>query len=579
MDDTLWNSICAEKPTVYILRGVSGIGKSTFTRRIVAASGAACEICSADDYFVNRNTGRYDFDRSRLKEAHAFCKQRFAEALKKRVPLIFLDNTNTQRWHYEPYMDIVQSFNAAAAAGQTAGVLWSDGVVYPGYALRVLEVECPDASVLRRCAERNSHGVSWDILQHQWLDWEEDNTAIKVQPALDPVKDIPLIEAYRSLPEVQEVNRSKARKNGSGPSAKGTPGSTGTGTGRVQQGQGSASVGVSLPPHDGRPAWGSTASGPGRSLLGPGPSSGPSPAGQTGRRRSRAGSSSGALVPGQLPPHMIRRIHYVGLFLTKRSKARLCGMEGIEAGVAPCLPVLLGDHLTVCHSPSAHQLTPQLLDCIGKVVQLSIVAVRTTKFIQAAVVTWPDGLTGSPSMDEWLASSAEGQADMSGLEEREEEMGMEAETADSAGQGPDRDEEEAPVADERDSSEGDDAAPGLHDEMSSSDSCVLAQLPSDIALSNAAVAQALSHVGPSSLSTNLVPHITLSTGHGVPAVTSNRVLSTSNPALCTRVLPPLAVQARVGIAVSARGGLRTYICKPESWHAWVAAVQGRGRQR
>ena len=57
-------------PTLFIVRGVPGSGKSTFAKHIWNEYA----ICEADKYFVDRETGEYKFDATKLKEAHEWCR-------------------------------------------------------------------------------------------------------------------------------------------------------------------------------------------------------------------------------------------------------------------------------------------------------------------------------------------------------------------------------------------------------------------------------------------------------------------------------------------------------------------------
>ena len=93
---------------VKILRGISGSGKSTLAKK--AAKETPSIICSADQYFIDP-AGRYKFDHRKLGEAHAFCRGKFKAALELGVELIIVDNTNTQRWEFAPYIEMAKLHN------------------------------------------------------------------------------------------------------------------------------------------------------------------------------------------------------------------------------------------------------------------------------------------------------------------------------------------------------------------------------------------------------------------------------------------------------------------------------------
>jgi adenylate kinase family enzyme len=57
--------------TLYIVRGVSGSGKSTFAKKLVHDDFLVCE---ADKYFINEENGKYEFEISKIR--HHLCGMR-----------------------------------------------------------------------------------------------------------------------------------------------------------------------------------------------------------------------------------------------------------------------------------------------------------------------------------------------------------------------------------------------------------------------------------------------------------------------------------------------------------------------
>ena len=82
--------------TMYLIRGLSGAGKST-----TAASLPISEVFEADDFFMV--DGEYSFNPSRLKDAHADCLSRAVEAMKAGKDFA-VSNTFTQQWEMDPYL-------------------------------------------------------------------------------------------------------------------------------------------------------------------------------------------------------------------------------------------------------------------------------------------------------------------------------------------------------------------------------------------------------------------------------------------------------------------------------------------
>jgi predicted ABC-type ATPase len=78
---------------LYIIRGLPGAGKSTLAREIKERTGA--DHWEADQYFVN--DGVYQFDGSKIGEAHVQCETNFVESLRSNRDVV-VSNTFT-RFH------------------------------------------------------------------------------------------------------------------------------------------------------------------------------------------------------------------------------------------------------------------------------------------------------------------------------------------------------------------------------------------------------------------------------------------------------------------------------------------------
>ena len=95
-----------------LVRGLPGSGKSSFSKLIWSDF----VICEADKFFYDEE-GNYNFDGSKLKEAHAWCKNQVETFMKDHevnaqyYPEIVVSNTFTQEWEMEDYFKLAEKYN------------------------------------------------------------------------------------------------------------------------------------------------------------------------------------------------------------------------------------------------------------------------------------------------------------------------------------------------------------------------------------------------------------------------------------------------------------------------------------
>lgn len=98
------------KGDLILLRGLPGSGKSTLGSVILNCfSYENSKPLSADDYFIDEN-GTYNFDATKLKEAHNNCQQRCAEQMKLEISRIVVANTFTQEWEMKSYYNMAERY-------------------------------------------------------------------------------------------------------------------------------------------------------------------------------------------------------------------------------------------------------------------------------------------------------------------------------------------------------------------------------------------------------------------------------------------------------------------------------------
>jgi predicted kinase len=94
-----------------LLRGLPGSGKSTLAKIILQLRSADDpEVLSADDFFENKE-GDYNFDPSKIKEAHNYCQFRCSERMRQQKAKIVVANTFTQEWEMDEYFKMAERYN------------------------------------------------------------------------------------------------------------------------------------------------------------------------------------------------------------------------------------------------------------------------------------------------------------------------------------------------------------------------------------------------------------------------------------------------------------------------------------
>ena len=86
---------------LYIVRGIPGSGKSTFAKKMISKKMA--DAYYEADMFFERN-GKYQFDPSKLRQAHEWCQNQVMKALSEGKTVI-VSNTFTRIPEMLPYVN------------------------------------------------------------------------------------------------------------------------------------------------------------------------------------------------------------------------------------------------------------------------------------------------------------------------------------------------------------------------------------------------------------------------------------------------------------------------------------------
>lgn len=141
-----------------IMRGLPGSGKSTLAAKLcedAVQNGKRVLICSADQYFMDRETGEYRFDPKKLPLAHAQCQDNARTAMSFGWEVVIVDNTNTTSRECYPYVVAALEF---------------------GYTVEFRVPETPWAFDVDELSRRNTHAVPTHAIQRMRDRWVHDLT-------------------------------------------------------------------------------------------------------------------------------------------------------------------------------------------------------------------------------------------------------------------------------------------------------------------------------------------------------------------------------------------------------------------
>jgi predicted ABC-type ATPase len=105
------------QPKLILIRGISGSGKTTYAKKLMQQDPSLSHY-EADMFFYK--DGDYAFDPTKLKDAHAWCKNQTEEDLRNGKSVI-VSNTFTQKWEIEPYIQLGKKYGAEIILKKATG--------------------------------------------------------------------------------------------------------------------------------------------------------------------------------------------------------------------------------------------------------------------------------------------------------------------------------------------------------------------------------------------------------------------------------------------------------------------------
>lgn len=140
-----------------IMRGISGSGKSTKAQEL----GKTGVVLGSDDFWGPN----YEFDRTRIGEAHIWNQQRTKKALELDITPIVVDNTNISMYEFRPYLEMA---------------------IEHGYDVEYAEPDTLWKFNVDELVERNQHGTPREVIQDMLDRWDSNFSTEDVLNSLAP---------------------------------------------------------------------------------------------------------------------------------------------------------------------------------------------------------------------------------------------------------------------------------------------------------------------------------------------------------------------------------------------------------
>lgn len=93
-------------PTMILIRGLPGSGKTTVARKMMLDGFVNVEA----DMFFEDEYDNYRFDPTRVGEAHKWCQEMTEEYMECGLDIV-VANTFTQKWEMDPYMKLADKYD------------------------------------------------------------------------------------------------------------------------------------------------------------------------------------------------------------------------------------------------------------------------------------------------------------------------------------------------------------------------------------------------------------------------------------------------------------------------------------
>lgn len=155
----------ANERLIIIMRGAPGSGKSYKAQQLSEQTGG--KIFASDDFWMMN--GEYQFDPSRIAEAHQWNMNRVREAAERGDSVIIVDNTNTRDYEVKPYVLIANEYGYRIKFEEPDSSWWKEN-----FKENMTEEETD--KLVDLLDKKNVHNVPKDVIKTMISGWNHNIT-------------------------------------------------------------------------------------------------------------------------------------------------------------------------------------------------------------------------------------------------------------------------------------------------------------------------------------------------------------------------------------------------------------------
>ena len=135
--------------TVYIIRGISGSGKSHLVSRLYRNYDSITQVELNMYQFLDKN----NISSKSIVKAYDKCLLKYINCLSIKCNYIYITNTFIEKWEYEIYKLLAKEY---------------------GYRVKIIELQCNSDELLEKCFNRSENIDNFNLIKNLYDKFESD---------------------------------------------------------------------------------------------------------------------------------------------------------------------------------------------------------------------------------------------------------------------------------------------------------------------------------------------------------------------------------------------------------------------